>query len=471
MRIVNTEITENDNNQFDVIIVGGGPAGVICAITVAKGGFKVAIVDKKSKDNIGDKTCGDAIDKAAYQRLSDGIGLDFPHGDEISDPITRMSIAAGSLNTKLTLNAPGYVVDRHILGQRLLKQAEELGVTVIDNAPVREIIVDKKNGSNYLNGIKYRKDGKINELRAKFTIDASGSYAVIRKQLPDEFLIDGITRELSKDQIWPSYREIIEFNEDVEDHIFDNEIVLLYKDDFPPPGYFWIFTKGKRKLNCGIGWMKYQSKDLGGLKSGYIKEMENYYPRDSYKIVKTGGGQIPVRPPFDSLVFNGGALAGDAACMVHPVTAEGHAPALDTGMHLGKTLVIALKSGKREKNALWEYNIAVSHHYAKKHQQALVMRNLMENIGAKGFEYLIKKNIFKNEEMDLVFSGDQLILSFWDKIKRVSKLLHKPKLLLALKRVFDSVDNCEMLYNKYPTDPRDLDRWRQERNKTLKVNF
>jgi len=428
-------------------------------------------VDKKTRDKIGDKTCGDAIDEAAYKRIFDGIGVAFPTGNEVSDPIKRMSIAAGSMDTKLTLVAPGYVVDRLILGQRLLKEAEKLGVTIIDNAPVREIITEKTNGQMYLNGIKYRKDGQVNELYAKFTIDASGSYAIVRKHLPDEFLVDGITRELTNDQIWPSYREIIELNDDVEDHIFDNEIVLLFKDDFPPPGYFWIFSKGKRRLNCGIGWMKYQSSTLGSMKEGYLREMENYYPRDSYRLIKTGGGQIPVRPPFDSLVFNGGALVGDAACMVHPVTAEGHAPAMDTAMALGKAIVTALKSGKREKDALWSYNIAVSHHYAKKHQQALVMRNLLESIGASGFEYLIRKQIFKNEEMDLVFSGDEFVLSLWEKIKRVAKLIHKPKLLIALKRVFDSVELCDRLYDKYPTNPEDLNSWRDERNRLLKVNF
>ncbi|MHA2028516.1 MAG: NAD(P)/FAD-dependent oxidoreductase [Candidatus Kariarchaeaceae archaeon] len=465
------ETTNISSHEYDVVIVGGGPAGVICAITVAKGGFKVAIVDKKSREEIGNKTCGDAVDKAAYTRLYDSIGIEFPNGDEVSDPIKRMSIAAGSIDTKLSLVAPGYVVDRHILGQRLIKEAEQYGVTIIDTAPVRDIIVEDNNGQSYLRGIKYRKDGKIQELKAKFTVDASGSYAVIRKRLPDEFLSDGITRDLTKDQIWPSYREIIELKDEVDDHLFDNEIVLLYKDDFPPPGYFWIFTKGKKKLNCGIGWMKYQSDDLGSMKEGYLREMENYYPRDSYTIVKTGGGQIPVRPPFDSLVFNGGALAGDAACMVHPLTAEGHGPALDTSMHLGKTLIEALNSGIREKDALWSYNIAVSHHYAKKHQQALIMRNLMEGVGAKGLEYILKKQIFKNEEMDLVFSGDKLVLSMWEKMKRGYKLLFKPKLLLALKRVFDSVDNCEKLYNEYPVDPKDLDKWRKERNRILKVNF
>ncbi|MCH8906190.1 MAG: FAD-binding protein [Candidatus Heimdallarchaeota archaeon] len=59
-------LSENEFD-YDLIIVGGGPAGVSCAITVAKHGYSVVIIDKKSRDIIGDKTCGDAIDKAALE--------------------------------------------------------------------------------------------------------------------------------------------------------------------------------------------------------------------------------------------------------------------------------------------------------------------------------------------------------------------------------------------------------------------
>ncbi|MCH8908780.1 MAG: NAD(P)/FAD-dependent oxidoreductase, partial [Candidatus Heimdallarchaeota archaeon] len=308
-------------------------------------------------------------------------------------------------------------------------------------------------------------------IRAKFTVDASGAYAVVRKKLPDEMLNDGIVRELTDDDQWPSYREIIQLNKDTPHHDYDNEIILLYKDDFAPPGYFWIFTKGERQLNCGIGWMKYQSKNLGSVKKGYLKELNNYYKPEDYTVLKTGGGQIPVRPPFDSLVFNGGALAGDAACMVHPVTAEGHGPALDTAVHLGNSIVKGLKKNQRNKEVLWDYNIEVSRHYAKKHSQAVIMRDFLEKVGAKSLEYLIKKQIFKNEEMDLIFSGEELILSGFDKLKRGLKLVRKPRLLLNLIKIFSRVDKCETIFENYPINHKELMNWRKHRNKILDFNF
>ncbi|MHA2250074.1 MAG: NAD(P)/FAD-dependent oxidoreductase [Candidatus Kariarchaeaceae archaeon] len=457
--------------DYDVIVVGGGPAGVLCAITVAKSGFTVVIVDKKKRDQIGDKTCGDAIDKAAVLRIQKEIGLELPMGKEISDPIETMSIAATNIEHKISLIAPGYVVDRLEYGQRLLGEAEKIGVKIIDSATVRGVLTENMSGEKYLQGITYLKNGEKTELRAKFTIDASGAYAAIRKRLPEEMLHDGLCRELNDDELWPTYREVIELHDDIPDHTFHNEIILLYRDDFPPPGYFWIFTKGRKRLNCGIGWMKNQSEELGSVKQAYLKEMKSYYDPGSYKIIKSGGGQIPVRPPFDSLVVNGGAVAGDAACMVHPVTAEGHGPALDTGMRLGMVINQALVSNDRSKRALWGYNIAVSQHYGLKHTQALIMRSFLVQLGVKNLQFLIDRQIFKEEELNLIFAGGKLELSTMDKIKRVSKLFRKPRILLMLRKIFVLVKTSSQIYTNYPSNPSGLPAWREERNRKLNMHY
>jgi flavin-dependent dehydrogenase len=51
----------NRSDKYDVIIVGGGPAGSIAAITLARKKYTVLILDKKPRDMIGDKTCGDCL--------------------------------------------------------------------------------------------------------------------------------------------------------------------------------------------------------------------------------------------------------------------------------------------------------------------------------------------------------------------------------------------------------------------------
>ncbi len=457
----------SSNFDFDVIIVGGGPAGVSSAISIAKNGFKVVIIDKKKRNDIGEKTCGDAIDKAALMRVKDKIGIELPFENEISDVISKMSIAANEINTKVSLDAPGYQIKRLEYGQRLLKEAFDLGVVIIPNSPVRGIIYE----NGYINGVTYYEKSIKKELRAKFTIDASGAYAVIRKSLPDELLVDGMTKSLSDDQVWPTYREIIKLRDDKKSHNFKEEIVLMFDDDYPPPGYFWIFSEGEGYLNIGIGWEKTQN--LGKLKDKLRFELGKYYKREDYEIIKKGGGQIPFRPPFDSLVFNGGALAGDAACMVHPVTAEGHGPALDTGVNLGLTISNALKNDRRDKESIWDYNLSVAKHYGRKHMEAHMMKLMLINIGGNGLKFLIKRDILSDEQLNLIFAGEDLgdAVTNYELIKKIIKLLYKPKLLWELVRLIKGLRKVDEIYLEYPIESIELKNWRRKRNSLLGVKF
>ncbi len=47
--------------DYDVIVAGSGTGGATTAYTIAKRGLSVLLIDRKSKDQIGNKTCGDAL--------------------------------------------------------------------------------------------------------------------------------------------------------------------------------------------------------------------------------------------------------------------------------------------------------------------------------------------------------------------------------------------------------------------------
>lgn len=65
---------QQEENQFDVIIVGAGPAGSAAAIALSKSELKVALVDKY--DFPRDKTCGDVIPGPTFKALN-YLGVDF----------------------------------------------------------------------------------------------------------------------------------------------------------------------------------------------------------------------------------------------------------------------------------------------------------------------------------------------------------------------------------------------------------
>lgn len=447
---------------YDVIVLGGGPAGSITAYGVAKAGYKVLLLDKKKREQIGDKTCGDAVDYAYATKLKNALDLEFPHGDELSDTIKTMSIAAGSVDTKFSLNAPGFLVDRHKYGQRLLKECETANVEIKSQAPVRGIIVE----NDTVVGVRYnnKATNTMQEARAKFTVDASGAYGSIRKELPSNMRAnDSISHQFTPDMQWPTFRKIVELP---TNHRWQHEILLLYKEDWPIPGYFWIFSKGERKLNVGIGWAK-SEKNMPSLKTALDVEMSHYYASTEYKSLKEGGGQIPIRPPFDTLVFNGGLLVGDAAALVHPITAEGHGPALESGIHAANTLIHALQQNDTSADVLWQYNKLIMNHIGEKHASALLLRKFLENIGPRFLEKIIRRQILTNDEMDLLVRGLPLQISKISMLRKFVKLFPNYGVALQIKKILGKSAKLKELYLSYPENPDKLQQWRLLRNEVF----
>ncbi len=69
-------------SRFDVLVVGGGPAGSVAALVLARGGVRVALVDKAAFPR--DKACGDVVGPRGLQLLSD-LGLARPNGRDVGD--------------------------------------------------------------------------------------------------------------------------------------------------------------------------------------------------------------------------------------------------------------------------------------------------------------------------------------------------------------------------------------------------
>jgi menaquinone-9 beta-reductase len=69
---------------YDAIVVGAGPAGSIAAFTLAKGGARVALVDKAPAGR--DKACGDLIGPRGV-RVLDDLGLALPDAPRVGDMI------------------------------------------------------------------------------------------------------------------------------------------------------------------------------------------------------------------------------------------------------------------------------------------------------------------------------------------------------------------------------------------------
>ncbi|MDH5401060.1 MAG: NAD(P)/FAD-dependent oxidoreductase [Candidatus Heimdallarchaeota archaeon] len=453
--------------NVDVAIVGGGPAGCIAAITIARAGYSCVIVDKKIKQEIGNKNCGDALDGKHIDILLREMNIEPPslENGEARDEIKRINIAIESLEHKITAPVPGFQVDRLVYGQRLLNIAESEGTSIITEANVRDIILEE----NQIRGFRYYHQGEKKEIRAHITIDASGFIGVIRKQIP-EALCNGIDYSIKKEDSIATYREIVKFNEN-KNHNFENQISIIYTDRIPKPGYAWIFSEGKGKLNLGITWQKsLEYPDNKSMKQLYHECLDPYYPPNSYEILDSGGGNIPMRPNFDSLVVNGAMITGDAGSLADPTTFEGHGPALESGRLAGLTAISALKKGSYLVENLWDYNVNIMKYPGAMHTQSFLTRKLLERVKNKDIIFLLNRKLITTQDLIDIFEFGKEI-TFKQKIVKVLKTFPRWDLIYQLKKTISLIEATVDVYNQYPTTPSGLQSWRELRNKKLNLNY
>ena len=81
--------------SYDVIVVGAGTAGCLTAKTAAEAGLEVGLLDRKPREKIGEKICGDAIGKHHF----DTLGLNYPSGDELQSRIEGIKIYSPDMET------------------------------------------------------------------------------------------------------------------------------------------------------------------------------------------------------------------------------------------------------------------------------------------------------------------------------------------------------------------------------------
>jgi digeranylgeranylglycerophospholipid reductase len=442
-------------NDVDVLIIGAGPAGIISAITCAKMGVDVILVDSKSFDQIGNKVCGDGLFKSFTTFLEKELGIIQPHGSEVSDTFDSMVLRITDI--ELPIEGHGFMVDRFLYGQRLLKEAIDLGINVraetrgiraqIDGNSVIGAIVEEKNRRQYF-------------IRAKITIDSSGRNYQIRKTLPQN-LFPNIETRMNKSDIAGSYREIIRVK---EDHLFQNKIFFEFRSDIPSGGYFWIFTKGKRMLNVGIGWPM-NVKGQKGMKKHLWDILKEYY--SDYEVLAKGGYTIPMRYPLMNAVASGLIVAGDAAFHANPFSAEGHGSALVAGYYAGKTAADAIKKGNYVEEQLWKYNDNVLKHFGGIHIKYQLILEMLRKIQITGLEFLLKRSILNEELMKQIVDGGSINRLL--KLRVVWRSFPYYGIVFKLRKLQKQISLFEKILQSYPKDPTGYPHWYTQFNKNMNL--
>ncbi len=457
-------MTELKEYVTDVVICGGGPGGVSCAFTLGKKGIPVILVDKKKKEKIGDKVCGDALNPILSDRFHSLIGLPKPDPEkkELMEFADVIELRGQHPKAVIKLGDGSATVDRLRYGQHLLNAAEEFdSVKIIPEARVQKVIVN----DGFVQGVECLTPEGTIRITAKITVDATGSSGIVRRRLPKE-MCQKFPQTIPREQMLVAYREIIRTK---TPHQFQRGLYLTYEPELEEvmPGYYWFFSRGENELNIGLGYLMEERNRGKNIREINESVRKRYFP--DAEILASQGDQIPARLPLPSLVHNGFVAVGDAGALANPLNGEGHGPALNSGIHAGLFIADALSKGDWSEKSLWKYSKWAWNHYGVEFAMGIALIKFMEKYGYQNFEWLVIQDIIKEDDILLQLRDPEA--KHKGLLKRAFKLMKRPKLLFGVRKMLNHADEIKKHAKAYPDNPDDFGQWYEKLKKIEQKKF
>lgn len=390
-------------SQYDIVVVGGGPAGSMAAKYAASAGVSVCLLEK-TRDIGYPVRCGEAIGENGLKQFVE------PKDSWIAETITACTLVAPN-DTKVDIQFThelGYILNRRIFDYDLSRLAADEGAEIYTKAYVNGLLFT----DDSVSGVKLNYLGENREIKAKLVIAA-----------------DGVDTRVGR---WAGLKTNIRMK-DMEScvqysvgnvEIKRNYLTMYVGNNHAPGGYLWIFPKGDRFANIGIGISGKYSKDKSAKR--YLDEfMEKEFPNAA--ILTTMCGGVPCASPLKKSVTDGLIVVGDAAHQVNPVTGGGITPAMKGGMFGGQVGAEAVTNNDLSEKYLNKYAEMVHKDFGKRHKKL----------------YKIKNAISQLSDQDLNSIADK-VASIQPGKRSLGKvftaaMMKKPSLLIDAMRIFSGI--------------------------------
>ena len=300
--------------HFDLIVIGGGPAGAATAIQAARGGASVAIFEKASSGR--DKVCGDGLTPraiGALQKLQ--IDLEGIH------KINGLRMIAGKTRRELewpsggSFPSYGAVWTRRELDSHLLETASQSGATIFYETEVIPVFEGER-----VTGVTSGTETWDTDL----VVAASGAPGKVARMLG--------TERKSDEPYGIAIRTYVESPRHA-DHYLEASLAMRDSTGTPIPGYGWMFPTGNGTVNLGVGALStmkgFKKLNLNTLCDLYRDLIADEWEVGPY-LEKPRAWRLPMTS--QKRHGNGWAAVGDAAGLINPMNGEGIDYSLESGM-------------------------------------------------------------------------------------------------------------------------------------------
>jgi len=375
--------------EFDVAVVGAGPAGSSAAMAAAKNGAKVLLLERKKEIGLPCHCAGGVtrrIEKIV-ELSSDIVATEINNYNWFTS--TGEEISFGSKN-KL-----GYILRRDVLDKKLAMLAIKAGADLMINADVTNI-------SGKIIDLKHM--GEKTQVKAQVIIGADGVGSKVARWAgiePQGDIVSCI-----------QFKVVGASLEDCTTHIY-------WGKKWAPGGYAWIFPREDDQAMVGIGVRKASKSAYE-----YLMDFINNHPAASSKlrgstVIGINGGSVPLETTKKTVVGNV-LVVGDAAGQVNSVNGAGIDYAIICGRMAGEVAAEAIRSEDPEKT-LMKYEKMWRQNLGKEFKACLTAKRILDRMDDAQLDLFI--NSLKGEDIFELMTSFKTRKMFMLAVKKAPTLL------------------------------------------------
>lgn len=376
-------------DYYDVIVIGGGPAGSTAAKISALSGLNTLLVEKREK--VGRPVrCGEAVPGkhlSPFLRIKPRWISSTVNGAILTGP------EGGVLEQKA--EQVGYVLNRERFDADLSEDAQNAGADCLLNTEA----VGYDFYNDMISSVVMKDvENKTYEVKTKLVIGADGMSSSTGRWY-------GIDTNISKGDT----HFCLQYNKINVSGVEDEYMYFFVDRDIMPGGYGWVFPKGDGRANVGI------SLNPGIIAIGkkkpvdYLRDFNHNYSfemgPDNTDFVS---GIVSALPGISEPVKGNLMLAGDAGRLAEPLSGAGIGNAIHSGFRAGKVASIFFENRCKTDILKKEYGDYLKSNLLKRMQIYYRVRKVFQklsNVEISRVITLIKRNLNEtknNETIDFI---------------------------------------------------------------------